>query len=89
MQVPLPSTKEASTKPLPLYDLDEIIANLTLEETIPEGRKRKPPRLISSSAPSTPVKPKASSSRPVGPASPSLYRVKTPTQIQYTEDWYA
>ncbi|KAJ7911939.1 hypothetical protein B0H13DRAFT_2327794 [Mycena leptocephala] len=38
-------------------------------------------------APSTPVKPKASSSRPVGPASPSLYRVKTPTQIQYTEDW--
>jgi hypothetical protein len=85
----LPQSLDASPS-LPCYDIDEIFANLTLEDLSPDRPRKQTRAQIPASYPSTPVKPKPKpSSKPkLQPSSPStLYRISTPTQTRYTEHW--
>ncbi|KAJ7429177.1 hypothetical protein B0H11DRAFT_2266724 [Mycena galericulata] len=92
----------STTPPLPVYDIDEIFASLTLEEQAeverPRRRRRRHARPSDGSStrvdapPSTP--PPASPPTPDQPllATPSLtpttlYRFSSPTKSAYTEHW--
>ncbi|KAJ7890039.1 hypothetical protein B0H13DRAFT_1887747 [Mycena leptocephala] len=75
MQLPQPSPPKASP-PLPCYDIDEILANLTLDD-LPSDRPRKNRKKPTPARPSTPP------SVPVcASSSPALYCVETPTHTK-------
>ncbi|KAJ7459122.1 hypothetical protein B0H11DRAFT_1924462 [Mycena galericulata] len=91
----------STTPPLPVYDIDEIIASLTLEEQAeverPRRRRRRHARTSDGSStrvdapPSTP--PRASTPTPDQPllvtpsSTPTIYQFSSPTKCGYTEHW--
>ncbi|KAJ7436469.1 hypothetical protein B0H11DRAFT_2256174 [Mycena galericulata] len=89
----------SSTPPLPVYDIDEIFASLTLEEQAeverPPPRRRR--RARTSDGSSTRVDaPPSTPPRPLTPDQPvlaslsetaTLYRFSSPTKSGLTEDW--
>jgi hypothetical protein len=89
MQLPQPApvADNARPFPLPLYDIDEILASLSLND--PPDDPPKPPssRPNIRGAPSTPAKRKTTTV-PANLSSPSLYRYETPAETGLTPDWY-
>ncbi|KAJ7093634.1 hypothetical protein C8R43DRAFT_964568 [Mycena crocata] len=98
MQLPAPAPAVDQPPQYPLYDLDEIIANLTLEETILPRRPKSRPKSRRNSTiiqppapppPASPVKPKPSP--PVTPVtSPrreKLYEYSSPSDSGLTRHW--
>ncbi|KAJ7470057.1 hypothetical protein B0H11DRAFT_2237973 [Mycena galericulata] len=98
---PLPAIPPRASSPVPVYDIDEIWASLTLEEQ-EEGRCPTEPRHTSAPAkqpsgkkktpPSLPLPatpPRATHREPQPPpyVTPTLYRFSSPTKSGYTPDW--
>ncbi|KAJ7655776.1 hypothetical protein DFH06DRAFT_1329211 [Mycena polygramma] len=90
MQLPQPAHQRPRT-PVRVYDLDEIMANLSLDDERPRTRPRirrptqtpRQPDIVRtppSSPPAVPPSSASSSSRP-------LYRVQSPNKVVYTEHW--
>jgi hypothetical protein len=86
MQLKAPHDERTS---LPLYDLDEIIANLTLEDlpttpTKPKTKKKPPP----ASLPSQIAQPPVYSPRNPSPTPLALYHFESPINTGYTPHWH-